>query len=98
MSVAGCTIMIEHIDKGDELMKTKKTDNESEREKEIDVTEQEVDVEGHGKQQMNQEMKLPMIVNQRTNHPWWSLKTQCMNYRKPMRWNLSMKALLWCLD
>ena len=39
MSVAGCTITIEHINKGDESMKTKKMDDESEREKEIDVTE-----------------------------------------------------------
>ena len=50
MSAAGCTIMIEHIDKGDESTETKKTDDESGQEKEIDVEEQEeVDVEGHGK-------------------------------------------------
>ena len=30
VSVAGCTITIEHIDKGDESTKTKKTDDESE--------------------------------------------------------------------
>ena len=50
VSAAGCTIMIEHLDKGDKSKKTKKTDDESEQEKEIDVMEQEeVDVEGHGK-------------------------------------------------
>ena len=30
VSVAGCTITIEHIDQGDESTKTKKTDDESE--------------------------------------------------------------------
>ena len=30
VSVAGCTIMIEHIDKGDKSTKTKKTDDELE--------------------------------------------------------------------
>ena len=50
MSAAGCTIMIEHIKKGDESMETKKMDDKSGQEKEIDVEEQEeVDVEGHGK-------------------------------------------------
>ena len=50
VSAAGHTIMIEHINKGDESMEAKKTDDESEREKEIDVEKQEeVDVEGHGK-------------------------------------------------
>ena len=29
MSAAGCTIMMEHIDKGDESMEAKKTDDES---------------------------------------------------------------------
>ena len=30
VSAAGCTMTIEHIDQGDESMKTKKTDDESE--------------------------------------------------------------------
>ena len=50
VSAAGHTITIEHVNKGDESMNTKKTDDESEQEKKIDATEQEdVDVEGHGK-------------------------------------------------
>ena len=50
VSVAGHTIMIEHIDKGDESTETKKMDDESGQEKEIDVEKQEeVGVEGHGK-------------------------------------------------
>ena len=50
MSAAGHTIMIECIDKGDESMETKKTDDKSGWEKEVDVEEQEeVDVEEHGK-------------------------------------------------
>ena len=40
VSVAGRTITIEHIDKRDESMETKKTDDESGQEKEIDVEEQ----------------------------------------------------------
>ena len=50
VSVAGRTIMIEHIDKGDESTEAKKTDDKSGQEKEIDVEKpQGVDVEGHGK-------------------------------------------------
>ena len=50
VSVAGHTIMIECIDKGDESTETKNMDDESGREKEVDVEEQEeVDVEEHGK-------------------------------------------------
>ena len=50
VSVAERTIMIEHIDKGDESMEAKKMDDESGQEKEVDVEKQEeVDVEGHGK-------------------------------------------------
>ena len=50
MSAAGCTITIECVDKRDESMETKRTDDESGQEKEIDVEEQgEVDVEEHGK-------------------------------------------------
>ena len=50
MSVARHTIMIERIDKGEESMKTKKTDDESGPEKERDVEEQaEADDEEHGK-------------------------------------------------
>ena len=50
MSAAGCTIMIECIDKGDESTETKKTDDKLGREKEIDVKEQEeVEVKGHRK-------------------------------------------------
>ena len=46
MSAAGHTVTIEHIDKRDKSMETKKTDDESRREKEVDVEEQEeVDVE-----------------------------------------------------
>ena len=49
-SVAGCTILIKHINKGDKSMETKKTDDELGWEKEIDVEEQEeVNVEKHGK-------------------------------------------------
>ena len=49
MSVAGCTVMIEHIDKGDKSAGTKKADDESSQEKEIDVEEQgEIDVEEQG--------------------------------------------------
>ena len=49
-SVAGCTISIKCINKGDKSMETKKTDDESGWEKEIDVEEQEeVDVEKCGK-------------------------------------------------
>ena len=50
MSAAGRTILITHIDKGDETVGTKKTDDKSGQEKEIDVEEQEeIDVEEHGK-------------------------------------------------
>ena len=50
MSVAGRTISIKHIDKGDKSMRTKKMDDESRQEKEIDVEEQgEVDIEERGK-------------------------------------------------
>ena len=50
MSATGCTILIKCIDKGDESVGTKKTDDESGQEKEIDVEEQEeIDVEEHGK-------------------------------------------------
>ena len=49
VSVAGCTIMIKHIDKRDESTETKKMDDELGQEKEIDAEEQEVDVEEHGK-------------------------------------------------
>ena len=49
-SAAGHTILIKHIDMGDESMETKKIDDESGWEKEIDVEEQEeVDVEKCGK-------------------------------------------------
>ena len=41
VSVARCTITIEHIDQGDESTKTKKMDDESEQEKELDAEEQE---------------------------------------------------------
>ena len=50
VSAAGCTVMIECINKRDESMETKKMDDESGREKEVDVEEQEeVDVEECGK-------------------------------------------------
>ena len=50
MSVVGCTIMIERINKRDESTKTKKTDHELGQEKEIDVEKQgEVDVRKHRK-------------------------------------------------
>ena len=50
MSVAGLTILIKHIDKGDKSTETKKTDDESGQEKEIDVEEQEEgDIEERGK-------------------------------------------------
>ena len=50
MSAAGCTIMIECIDKRDKSMEPKKTDDESGWEKEVDVKEQEeVEVEECGK-------------------------------------------------
>ena len=50
MSVAGHTILIKHIDKGDESMGTKKTDDKLGQEKEIDVEEQEeVDIKKCGK-------------------------------------------------
>ena len=46
MSAAGCTVTIEHIEKGDELKKTQKTDDELEHEKELDIEErEEVDME-----------------------------------------------------
>ena len=49
-SMAGHTILIKCIDKGDESAGIKKTDDESGQEKEIDVEEQEeIDVEEHGK-------------------------------------------------
>ena len=46
MSAAGCTVTIEHIEKGDESKKTQKTDDELEHEKELDIEErEEVDTE-----------------------------------------------------
>ena len=46
VSAAGCTVTIEHIEQGDKLKKTQKTDDESEHEKELDVEEcEEVDME-----------------------------------------------------
>ena len=55
-STAGRTVLIKCIDKGDESVGTKKTDNESGQEKEIDVEEQEeIDVEEHGKMTVEQE-------------------------------------------
>ena len=55
-SVAGCTILIKHIDKGDKSARAKKTNDESGQEKEIDVEEQEeIDVEEHGKTTVEQE-------------------------------------------
>ena len=48
MSVARGTVTTEHINKGDESAKTKKTDDESECEKELDIEERkEVDTEAH---------------------------------------------------
>ena len=56
MSVAGHTVSIKHIDKGDESVGTKKMDDESGQEKEIDVEEQgEIDVEEQGKMTIEQE-------------------------------------------
>ena len=50
MCAAGCTISIKCINKGDESMATKKTDDEWGQEKEIDVEEQEeVDIKECGK-------------------------------------------------
>ena len=50
VSVARRTIMIEHVNKRDKSMETKKMDDESGQEKEIDVEEQgKEDVEKHGK-------------------------------------------------
>ena len=50
VSAAGCTIMIECINKRDESMETGEIDDKSGWEKEVDVEEQEeVDVEEHGK-------------------------------------------------
>ena len=49
-SVAGCTVLIKCIDKGDESAGIKKMDDESGQEKEIDVEEQgEIDVEEYEK-------------------------------------------------
>ena len=56
ISAARCTIMIEHIDQGDESTKTKKTDDELEREKELDAEEQEeVDTETHERRTNDEE-------------------------------------------
>ena len=46
VSAAGCTVTIEHIEQGDELKKTQKTDDKAEHEKELDIEEhEEVDTE-----------------------------------------------------
>ena len=56
MSVAGHTMSIKHIDKGDESVRTKKTDDKLGQEKEIDVEEQgEIDVKKQGKMMIKQE-------------------------------------------
>ena len=64
VSVAGRTIMIEHIDQRDESTKTKKTDDESEQEKELDAEgQEEVDTEGRGRRTDDREPKdKPSIV------------------------------------
>ena len=93
VSAAGRTITIECIDKGDESMETKKTDDKLGREKEIDVEEQEeVDIEEHGKTTDKPRDESTDDVDQRTNHPWWSSRTWCTNYHRPTRWSPSMKA------
>ena len=64
MSAAGCTVTIEHIDKGDKSKKTQKTDDESEHEKELDIEEhEEVDTEARERPTHNEETQdEPSIV------------------------------------
>ena len=91
MSVAGHTISIKHIDKGDESTETKKMDDELGWEKEIDVEEQEeVDVKKCGKTTYEPEDE--STDDDEPEDLWWSLRTLCTNYLKPMRWSPNMKA------
>ena len=64
MSAAGRTVTIEHIEQGDELKKTQKTDDKLEHEKELDIEEcGEVDTETHEKTTDDEETKdEPSIV------------------------------------
>ena len=85
VSAAGHTVTIEHIKQGDESKKAQKMDDESEHEQELDIEEHEkMDTEACEKTTDDEETKdEPSIVE---------LKTQCMNYPRPMRWNPSTKA------
>ena len=64
MSAAGCTVTIEHIERGDESKKTQKTDDKSEHEKELDIEEhEEVDMEVRERTTDNEETEdEPSIV------------------------------------
>ena len=64
MSAAGRTVTIEHIEQGDELKKTQKTDDELEHEKELDIEEREkVDAEARERTTDNEETEdEPSIV------------------------------------